>query len=700
MKHLLLLLVLCNAALVAASPWNAVADSIRSQLHFANTPYDSVKILYDLFDVENSASQREENGKLLYDVAVRAGDDGARLDMLRQLAVVLSRKPDACLALRKETDKIKSHPELADTKLFLDMYIILTKARNSSEAERQKQLAGLIANAEKPGGNWYVQVKDLYTVCVYLSLEGAPNLLEDYLDKLEKKLAEKPDLLYAVKNLYYTSAAIHFTDAGRQAKAVAADRKLLGVIKGLENMYKGKRRNFRNYDVQKYVSYRRLLHNHKALSSADVGKYYAASIELSKKNPAVEDDFKASPRVEAYYAVATKQYAKAVPLLRKAMETSNPGNLQFRRSMLEMIIEAARGAGDSDALAAAIEEYDALIEKSKDVASKNLYRELQIKYDINLLRAKNASLEIEKRDSRLAAKRKVIWVISIALAVVVILLLVLLFYYRRTRSLTRNLSAALRRMEQERDTLNRIQTQLIKARDKAEAANMAKDEFLHSISHEIRTPLNAIMGFSRLIAKKVPETLAPKFKTFSKQITSNTELLEVLVNDILYLSSIEKHTPETSSEMISASTLLSQCAQWASHKVNPGVYVDCRMPRPDILIRSDRGSIEEVLMKMLSNAAKFTSKGSITLECVDNGPDGTVSFVITDTGSGIPAGYEEEIFERFVKLDSFKQGTGLGLYICRQIATSLHGKIYADPSYSGGARFVFTVPKEPVQPSK
>ena len=92
MKHLLLLLVLCNAALVAASPWNAVADSIRSQLHFANTPYDSVKILYDLFDVENSASQREENGKLLYDVAVRAGDDGARLDMLRQLAVVLSRK--------------------------------------------------------------------------------------------------------------------------------------------------------------------------------------------------------------------------------------------------------------------------------------------------------------------------------------------------------------------------------------------------------------------------------------------------------------------------------------------------------------------------------------------------------------------------------------------------------------------------------
>ena len=132
--------------------------------------------------------------------------------------------------------------------------------------------------------------------------------------------------------------------------------------------------------------------------------------------------------------------------------------------------------------------------------------------------------------------------------------------------------------------------------------------------------------------------------------------------------------------MISASTLLSQCAQWASHKVNPGVYVDCRMPRPDILIRSDRGSIEEVLMKMLSNAAKFTSKGSITLECVDNGPDGTVSFVITDTGSGIPATMKR----RYSKDSSsliLSSRTGLGLYICfKQIATSLHGKIYADPS--------------------
>lgn len=697
MKNLLLIfLMMCSVASVgAAARKNAVADSIRAQLHFANTPGDSLKILYDLFDVENSASQRVANGRLLYDVAVRAGDVDARLDMLRQLAAALTKHPEAYHALRKEADKIKSHPELKDTKLFLDLYVILTNARNSSEEMRQKQLAGIIAKAEKNNGDWYTQVKDLYTVCAYLSLEGTKNLLADYLEKLEKKILERPNLLYAVKNFYYTSAAIHFTDAGRPVKAVGADRKLLEIIAGLEKMYRQKHRSFRNYDVQKYVSYRRMLHNYKALNPSDVEKYHNAAVALARKNPAVEEDFMASPRVEAYFALATRQYGKALPLLRKAIDTANPNNHSFRRALLEMLMEAAKGAGDNNVLAAAREEYDSLMQATRGQANKNLYRELQIKYDIDQLRAKNAALEIEKRDSQLAANGRIIWIVSVALAVVVVLLLVMAFYYRRTRTLSRNLAIVVGRLEKERDTLDRMQTQLIKARDKAEAANVAKDEFLHSISHEIRTPLNAIMGFSRLIAKKVPETLSPKFKLFSKQIVSNTEMLEALINDILYLSSLEKHVPETSVETTSASTFISLCAQWVAHKVAPSVYVDCRMPRPDILIRSDRGNIEEVLMKMLSNAAKFTAKGSIILECVDNAPEETISFIVTDTGTGIPEGYEEEIFERFVKLDAFKQGTGLGLYICRQIATALGGRIYVDASYKNGARFIFTLPKDP-----
>ena len=150
----------------------------------------------------------------------------------------------------------------------------------------------------------------------------------------------------------------------------------------------------------------------------------------------------------------------------------------------------------------------------------------------------------------------------------IVLVIILLYNYTHTRALSKNLAEAVGHLEEERDTLNNIQAQLITARDRAETANNAKDEFLHSISHEIRTPLNAIMGFSKLIVKKVPDSLMPKLKGFSNQIIYNTELLEVLINDILYLSSIDTHSPKLAVEPTSASTLLSLAAHGPQIKLS------------------------------------------------------------------------------------------------------------------------------------
>ncbi len=695
MKYKLLLSLIFIAGIASAQSGVVKhrADSLRRQLHYANTAKDSIKILYDIFDTENSSASRRINGKELYDVAKRSKQTNVCLDMLRQRAAASSKDRKALLALRKEAGLLKSSPEVEDTKLFLDLYIIMNEVRNSSDNVRRQNLTNLIARADIGKGSWHSQVKDLYYVCAYLSVEGTPNLLADYLEKLESKINERKDLHYSIKNFYYTAAAIHYMEAGRPFRAVDADKKLLRIISGLEKEYKGKNRKFRNYDVQKYVSYRRMLFNHKALTPEEVKGYYMAALRLKNTNPTVAADFAATPRTEAFYAFASNDYKKALPLLKKVKEMSDSNNIALQRGLLEMIIEAAKATGDNSTANDAITKLETLLENSRTAQNQNLYTELQIKYDVNELQTRNAALEIEKRDNEIAATRNVVWIISAAFFVVLVLVIILYYYYRHARALSRHLSDAVKRLERERDTLNKIQTQLIKARDRAEAANVAKDEFLHSMSHEIRTPLNAIMGFSRLIVNKVPDTLVPKLKNFSNQIVFNTELLEVLINDILYLSSIDTHSPEPSAETTSASTLLSLAAQWASHKVKPGVYVDCRLPSPDIQIRSDRGSIEEVLMKMLSNAAKFTINGSIILECRENKDAGTVSFIITDTGSGIPEGHEEEIFDRFVKLDTFQQGTGLGLYICRRLAETLGGTIYVDKKYRSGARFIFTIPK-------
>ena len=110
------------------------------------------------------------------------------------------------------------------------------------------------------------------------------------------------------------------------------------------------------------------------------------------------------------------------------------------------------------------------------------------------------------------------------------------------------------------------------------------------------------------------------------------------------------------------------------------------------IIHTDQNRVEQVLINLLTNAEKYTSQGKIWLHCSLSENPGMITFSVTDTGTGVPAEEAEAIFERFRKLDTFKQGCGLGLNICRIIATNMGGNVALDTSYTGGARFVFTLP--------
>lgn len=231
------------------------------------------------------------------------------------------------------------------------------------------------------------------------------------------------------------------------------------------------------------------------------------------------------------------------------------------------------------------------------------------------------------------------------------------------------------------------------AKDEALEADRMKTVFLRNMSHEIRTPLNSIVGFSQVLVDMEDQLEEEEKTDVMQRIASNSELLGALINDILDLTSIESGRYVMKAEDVPVNMAAQQSIDAVSHRNVEGVELRFVTDAPDdCIITSDMQRIMCVLTNFLTNAEKNTTHGSITLECSLAQNEGMVTFSVTDTGIGIPENAMEEVFERFKKLDTFKQGTGLGLFICRTIVEKLGGEIGIDRNYTEGARFWFTVP--------
>lgn len=227
-----------------------------------------------------------------------------------------------------------------------------------------------------------------------------------------------------------------------------------------------------------------------------------------------------------------------------------------------------------------------------------------------------------------------------------------------------------------------------KAKRIAEYNDRMKSAFLANMSHEIRTPLNAIVGFSGLLAESDDPD---ERKEFAAIIENSNTLLLQLIDDILDLSKIEAGTLEFVYSEVDINQLLTGIEQSIRLRPHPPELDIAFTDRlPDCTIRTERNRITQVITNFLTNALKFTERGAITFGYTRQGD--ALRFFVADTGCGIPAASVSRIFERFVKLDSFKQGTGLGLSICKTIVTKLGGEIGVESEEGKGALFWFTIP--------
>lgn len=245
-----------------------------------------------------------------------------------------------------------------------------------------------------------------------------------------------------------------------------------------------------------------------------------------------------------------------------------------------------------------------------------------------------------------------------------------------------------RRKELERD--------LVTARDRAEESNRLKSAFLANMSHEIRTPLNAIVGFSGILASTDEPA---EREQYVQIIENNNELLLQLISDILDLSKIESGMLEFIYTDFELNAFLRDQLAVTRQRVAAGVTVTYEAPgEGDLWIRTDRNRLAQLLINLLTNAAKFTPENG-TIRFGYTLDEGIVRFFVTDTGCGIPEEKQAAIFERFVKLDEFKQGTGLGLPICRTILGHLGGDIGVNSTPGEGSTFWFTLPYLPGKPA-
>ncbi|MGL4292912.1 MAG: ATP-binding protein [Bacteroidales bacterium] len=365
----------------------------------------------------------------------------------------------------------------------------------------------------------------------------------------------------------------------------------------------------------------------------------------------------------AYHQYITKEYRLALEDIERVMQIEKAPETLLRKA--DILYDMGRFQESVYSLKDAISMKDSI----SDYELNTQLNSLRSSLDVN-------KLELDKKELEAKRNELHIRIFMLSLIFTIIILVILMLVLIRTFRV--------------KNILKKSERELKAAKVKAEESNRMKTVFIQNMSHEIRTPLNAIVGFSSLLAE-MPEE-APRF---CGVIEENSNVLLKLVDDLLNISVIEskQHT-----SLNIENVYLNDCCQKAIDSIKGWVRKDVALTfTPEVSrlkMKSDPVRLHQVMTNLLTNASKYTEKGEINLAYNLDKQRRRVRIIVTDTGIGIPQDKRELIFERFVKLDDFKQGTGLGLYISQNIVYTMKGDIFVDPNYDQGARFVVELPLE------
>ena len=415
-------------------------------------------------------------------------------------------------------------------------------------------------------------------------------------------------------------------------------------------------------------AYSKMLYLRELISKEKATQYYGKCMELARARGDLAEIYSTSARYYQYM----EEYERAVAYIDSAVTVyKRNGTKADFASIYAVQSWLYEHLGDYKNALEALRESNTIRHNDRVEEAQNSLAEMQTLFEVG-------QLELEK--SRLANRMKFIALLA---GGVLLLLLVGWSVYQYVM---------VRRLKQIRRQLTDANQEITRQSRRATESEKMKTAFINSMCHEIRTPLNAINGFSELL---LDDTLdAHTRREFREQIRTNTTALTTLLENMLELSSLvssEAPLPQTYTDigLLCAERLEYQKRQSNNPQVE---YIFKGGGEGPCIIPTNVFYMTRVIDNLLQNAAKFTAAGSVTLSCEKDDSQRRLRIRVADTGIGIDPDKREWVFERFAKVDPFKPGSGIGLYLCRLIVTRLGGEIRVCPEYRAGCCIDIVLP--------
>ena len=547
---------------------------------------------------------------------------------------------------------------------LISYYLKMGKT-NIALYEAQKMLKEAQTEDSKLGlSHCYRVMSQIYTVKGYTSMAFEWRLKE--IELTEKHKLENYNI-----SLTYTQIASYYISQNKQKEALEA------LKKSVETANSSPQKNSAELE---YVNYYSQFGDFKAAENI-LNECKAIFVEDKRQ----ESNLKRLYNIEYLFYKRTKQYQKALEAANKQeVEEKRLNESALSSNHYRIKGDIYKEMGNLYMAVEYLQKYINTEDSLKVINEQMASSEFATLLDVEKLNAEKNELMLQTQKKELRNKTTLI------ISLIILLSILFLFLYRESR-LNRKLKISEGELKNRNEELTVSREELRKARDIAEANSRMKTTFIQSMSHEIRTPLNSIVGFSQILNEHYSKEY-PECQEYVKIIETNSNDLLRLVTDVLILSELDQYPQlpmDIKTDINMVCELACEIARDNSKK-EVEVFFKPAMEHLEILSNPER--LSQALKTLVHNAAKFTTEGSITIAYSVSEEKKTIEISITDTGIGIPSNKQEDVFERFSKLNTFTQGTGLGLPICRSIAEKLNGSLQIDHSYTNGCRIVLTLP--------